>query len=863
MDPREPCPDEAVLRRHAEGGLSGAEEEALIAHLDTCEVCQQTLELLAAGGQSLLDAARQVGQEEGPSEARPGPPGTRGEPPLDFLGPPTSPQSLGTLGHYEVLGVIGRGGMGLVLQATDPALGRTVAIKVMAPQLAANPEARRRFAREARAAASVVHEHVITIHAVEESGGVPYLVMEYVAGQSLEQRLSGGVRLEVGEAVRIGLETAEGLAAAHGQGLIHRDVKPANILIEEGSGRVKLTDFGLARAAGDVALTRSGTVAGTPRYMAPEQATGDPVDHRGDVYSLGVTLYEALTGRAAFAGESALEVMRRVVSEEPSPPCRLNPGVPLDLETVVLKAMAKVPAERYAGAQEMADDLRRVGEDRPIRARRPTLWQRLVKWSRRNRPLVVLSAAAAVAVLVVSTVALAVSNVRINGALDSEREAREALGKALKREFKAKDALEKALGDRTRALGAEIKAKDALAEALEREKDTVYLSQVRLADWEWWANNVRRAEQLLEACSRERRGWEWHYLRRRCQIPTASLTGNDYDLSVEPTIRPDGRLAVSIFRRSREGDVLRLFDPETGKVVRILPSPGICNGQIRFSPDGERLAAAGYRRSDNRMTVDVWDYENGRKIVTLEMGLTEAEEVALSPGGRYVACKGPRGVTVWDGATGSRIHKVGGVGQIPSGGLAFSHDGKLLAAGFFGGVLLVESATGKVVCRQSGLSHKVSALAFSPDRLLLAAGQYDGSVRIWRVGTDQPCMILTGHTEIVRGLAFAHRAGWLATGSLDRTARIWAIGSGREHRRLRYPSSGVTSLAFLRGDTRLVAGTMDGKVRLWDYADAQDTRVLCALHVPLSGVAYSPDGRRLALSVRGGWTTPERSSFGM
>src|SRR5262245_24619179 len=217
-------------------------------------------------------------------ETRTGPSKPDADQSFDFLDPSDQPGSIGRLGHYEVRDVVGRGGMGVVLKAFDESLHRVVAIKVMAPQLATGATARKRFTREARAQAAVTHDHVVTIHAVEESGRLPHIVMQFVARQSLQDRLDRTGPLALQEVLRIGMQTAAGLAAAHAQGLVHRDVKPANILLENGVERVKLTDFGLARAADDASLTQSGVVAGTPQYMAPEQARGEPVDQRADLF---------------------------------------------------------------------------------------------------------------------------------------------------------------------------------------------------------------------------------------------------------------------------------------------------------------------------------------------------------------------------------------------------------------------------------------------------------------------------------------------------------------------------------------------------------------------------------------------------
>ena len=215
---------------------------------------------------------------------------------LDFLEPCSTPSRIGKLGVYEIIEVIGHGGMGIVLKAYDTKLHRVVAIKSLAPALATNGTAVKRFLREARAAAAVSHDHVVTIFAVDEASVPPYLVMECIAGQSLQQKIDRNGPLEPAEILRIGMQISEGLAAAHKQGLIHRDIKPSNILLENGVERAKITDFGLARAVDDVTMTQAGHVAGTPEYMSPEQAKGEHLDARSDLFSLGSVLYTMCTG---------------------------------------------------------------------------------------------------------------------------------------------------------------------------------------------------------------------------------------------------------------------------------------------------------------------------------------------------------------------------------------------------------------------------------------------------------------------------------------------------------------------------------------------------------------------------------------
>jgi WD40 repeat protein len=274
---------------------------------------------------------------------------------LDFLTPSNQPGHLGRLGHYEIEQLIGRGGMGIVLKAMDDILRRVVAIKVMAPQLATSAGARRRFVREAQAAAAIRNDHVIAIHAVEEANELPYIVMEYISGDSLQQRLDRSGPLELREILRIGHQVACGLAAAHAQGLIHRDVKPANILLENGVERVKITDFGLARAVDDASLTQSGVVAGTPYYMSPEQARGEAVDQRSDLFSLGSVLYAMCTGRPPFRASGSMAVLKRVCDEPTGSIREVNPQIPDWLAAIIDQLHEKNPADRFQTATAVAD----------------------------------------------------------------------------------------------------------------------------------------------------------------------------------------------------------------------------------------------------------------------------------------------------------------------------------------------------------------------------------------------------------------------------------------------------------------------------------------------------------------------------
>jgi serine/threonine-protein kinase len=272
---------------------------------------------------------------------------------LDLLAPSDDPHRLGRLGNYEISGVVGAGGMGVVLKAIDPSLDRVVALKVLAPHLANNETARRRFAREAKAVAAVLHPNVIPIHSVASDASIPYLVMAYVRGGSLQKRLESEGPLPLVEILRIGSQIAEGLAAAHDQGLVHRDVKPENVLLEEGIERVTITDFGLARAVDDNTVTQHGTIAGTPMYMSPEQAAGKKVDQQSDLFSLGSVLYALCTGRPPYRDDSSYAVMRQIIDETPTPIGKLNPDIPDWLVCIIERLMAKEKSDRFATAAEV------------------------------------------------------------------------------------------------------------------------------------------------------------------------------------------------------------------------------------------------------------------------------------------------------------------------------------------------------------------------------------------------------------------------------------------------------------------------------------------------------------------------------
>lgn len=362
MTPREHCDPES-LQQLLDESLPEPLESAVSDHLASCPECRRNLEELAAGKEWWNEASQRLSRSaaEGDGARSCGASSHDDDAhhfatdfAVDFLEPSDDPAALGRLGEYEIFEVLGRGGMGVVLKGFQKELHRHVAIKILSPHLATSGAARRRFAREAQATAAVVHHHVMAIHSVNPNAKLPYLVMPYVPCESLQERLDKQGPFDVKDVLRIGMQAALGLAAAHAQGLVHRDVKPANILLETNVDRVLLTDFGLARAVDDATLTRTGIIAGTPQYMSPEQANGDAIDPRSDLFSLGSVLYAMCTGRPPFRAETTFGVLRRIRETSPRSLREINPDIPEWLERIVLKLLSKDASERIDSAQNVA-----------------------------------------------------------------------------------------------------------------------------------------------------------------------------------------------------------------------------------------------------------------------------------------------------------------------------------------------------------------------------------------------------------------------------------------------------------------------------------------------------------------------------
>ena len=364
-EPQPACNDDSLIALLSDD-FSHQESESTLDHLESCTQCQQRLSDLVASRDEWQRAAKLIstcyehagsGQPVSSLSLEQYPVVWTESMAARLLSPASHPEMLGRLGRYEIEGLIGSGGMGVVFKAFDRELNRPVAIKVLAPFLASSGLARKRFSREARAAAAVVHPHVVPIHNVETERESPFIVMQFVSGESLQERIDREGSLELCEVLRIGMQVADGLSAAHDQGLVHRDIKPSNTLLEEDVDRALISDFGLARAADDASLTRTGIHAGTPQYMSPEQASGESIDARSDLFSLGSMLYTMCTGQPPFRAESSLGVMRKISDESPIPIRELNPEIPEWLCSTINKLMAKEKSERFQSAHEVKEVL--------------------------------------------------------------------------------------------------------------------------------------------------------------------------------------------------------------------------------------------------------------------------------------------------------------------------------------------------------------------------------------------------------------------------------------------------------------------------------------------------------------------------
>jgi tricorn protease-like protein len=734
------CPDAAHLRQLLAEGLNPQQEDELVRHLDSCTSCQVQLEALARDSATLpLPGAA---DEHPPASSAFWPALERLERlalsattpmsavaaaddvSLSFLAPPDEPGYLGKLGKFEVASVIGRGGMGVVLRAFDPCLQRYVAIKVLDPELAKDEIARKRFCREIRAAAAVTHENVVAVYEVvrEEEKDIPFLVMQLVTGSSLEDRLRRVGRLPLRDVLRIGLQTAAGLAAAHAQGLIHRDIKPANILLETGTDRVKVTDFGLAKAVEDVKLTGTGFIAGTPLYMAPEQARGEPVDHRADLFSLGSVLYELCTGQPPFDGNTPYLVLRRVTEEVPKPIRDINPDVPDELVAVIDKLHAKKPEDRFASATEVAEILTellmRLPSVRP--ASQSDMRRRWGAWG--LRPLLPF----------VTGLVLGIG-----------------LG---------------VLGDFAwRTQGSDVKPTAMLASDAASPKSRAVLTGN--AGPVWSVAFTPDAQTVAMAID-DGTVKLWDAKSASVRSTLNAHLGPVWSVALS---RDGGRMATA----SDDG-IVKVWDTHTWKEQAELKHRNAIRA-LAFAPDGKRLVAGSRDGS-----VLIWEVSASDTPVTTAGHKGTVVSVAFSADGKAVASAGgDKLVKLWDAETGQeRLTFQGHTGGVYA--VAFASDNKTLASGGWDRtVRLWESGSGNNVATLQGHGKDVWTVAFAPDGKTLVSAGEDQTVKLWDVASGRELITWKGHESAVYSVAFSQDGKTVASGGRDGTVRLWDVPAGR------------------------------------------------------------------------------------
>jgi WD40 repeat protein/serine/threonine protein kinase len=674
----------------------------------------------------------------------------------------------------------------------------------------------------------------------------------HLPGQADGSTLSESGRSYWHSVARVGIQVAQALAYAHGQGILHRDIKPSNLLLDT-QGHVWVTDFGLAKTADSADLTHPGDIVGTVRYLAPERFEAK-ADARSDVYALGLTLYELLTLRSAFGETDRNKLVAEVLQAEPPRPRQLNPEVPRDLETVVLKALERDPERRYATAQALADDLQRVVEDRPIRARRVSGAERLGRWSRRN-PLVAGLLATVAASLVAGT------GLSAYFALEAREQAQHALG-------------QKELADQ-QARAAEDRRQQAVTNLYHshvREARALRLARVDGYRPEVW----ELLQQAMELDTPERNVDE---LRREAISCLGDFVGlqptlwEDFETGISSlALLPDDQLALGL----SDGTIV-LRNLVTGAEITRLREHRSPVTSLYFALDGTRLVS----NEERAGTFKIWELNangqwHGARTITLDPLIVGYGPSAVFPfvvpyvlsprvvargcsaDGRQFATAhgyGPpfvpqivpqsRTISIWNLADGSLAARFSGLGEEILTNLAFSPDGNLLAAGYRTkaeyGILVWHVATRQVE-RRVPLDARVTSIGFTPNGKLLACDTYEGLL-LFDTATFQPRPLPAGYAG--RPLAFSPDSQLIAFYAYQRAVvHVWDLALDREVAQLRQPVRPVR-MVFSRDGRRLVIAG-ERSVRIWSLPHTEEKLVLRGHARGVPGVAFSPDGRLLA-----------------
>jgi WD40 repeat protein len=789
-----------------------------------------------------------------------------------------------TFNQYRIERELGRGGMGVVYEAVHLPLSKRVALKVLPLFAGQGPSHLERFLREAQTAAALHHTNIVPVFDIGQMNDLPYYAMQYIEGRGLDRVLaesatdlgpphSAAFFQRVGQ---LGIQTADALDYAHQRGVIHRDIKPSNLLLDS-QGVVWITDFGLARRSQDVGLTHSGALVGTPRYMSPEQAEASrrPIDHRTDIYSLGVTLYELATCRPPFSGQTPAEVVMQIVGREPIPPRRLDPAIPRDLETIILKAMAKQPGDRYQKAADLGDDLRRWLKMEPIKARRIGLVGRTVRWCRRNPRLAVISSAAAAMILALT----GIYYVRL---LAEYGRASDALQAADRARQQATKALEQAETERDNFRGASDQAKDNLASGLYDQARVLQTSRQPGRRW-LVLDLLKKAEKLRGRARAKADAKPSADLPSRMDLRkealTALLLGDarvtsqiETSMGMLPALSGDGRrAAVMWINPSLTKAEVRLFDLQDGRMLHQWES--MAGMVLAMRPDGKLLASFG----DRPPGVTLWELPSGKLLSRLSWPAAKPERafldlrLAFSPEGLYLAASrqddAASELALWD------FHDPGHPKLLPStppgfGGRisapwapAFSFDSS-------GKTLAYLSGDKKVCLWQIASASKPKDITFpldvsgplafgNQDRLLALGAPITGvpavgggRVLVWDVSRNkEQTQFDLGTGQAALALAFSPDGKRLAVGTLQGNMLVFDLSPARELIRVESAhANGVAKLQWQADGNHLVSAGLDGATKVWELSDQAFHSVIETGTKAVSAFAFSPDDHRLAVN---------------
>jgi eukaryotic-like serine/threonine-protein kinase len=726
---------------------------------------------------------------------------------------PAPKGNLPQLPGYEVIGTLGKGGMGVVYHAKQVKLNRQVALKMVLGDTPADSKEIIRFLAEAEAAAAIDHPNVVRVYDYGEHEGRPYLALEYLPGGSFADTLKSG-RMKIAAAARFVEKVARGVAAAHELGIVHRDLKPGNVLLDA-AGQPKVADFGLAKRGLGADLTQSQAVMGTPAYMSPEQAVGKTkfVGPPADVWALGVILYECLAGQRPYQAGTTQELLAKLIHGDPDPLRPRVPKLPRDLELVCMKCLSKNPADRYASAGELVEDLRRFSAGEPVSVKPAGSVEIAVKWARRKPTLAASMVLGVLTVLLGGLTAVAGLNW-----LAAERE------RKIAEVARNSEEGQKLLAQQSRDVAEKAKdvAEKAKAELVaEREMRAVweYGRTIQVAYDSWRDNDVGATVALLETTRPDLRGWEYRYVHRLAHRDALTLYPG---LAGSVSLSPDGAKVLTVGNDS----VAKIWDAKTGATLFELKPRGMYSAS--FNPDGTVIIGFGSVGSPPGATgVNmVWDAKTGTELFALKGHTKRLLSASFSADGtRIVTTSEDNTARIWNSATGAQLSVL----KIPSDVIsaALTADGeRVVTVSRNIGVKIWNAKAGAELLaqkRNQQTEYSAARASFSADgSRIVTVNHSDFAATVWDAQTGAESLVLRGHTGSVASASFNGDGTRIVTASYDQTAKIWDAKTGVELRTLRGHIAGVASAAFSRDGKSVITASIDLTAKVWDLNSGDD-----------------------------------------